>query len=131
MDSATGSSAFTNVMSTDLSPWELPAEWHLEGDSAARGLVISRSRDARVLRGVWEVQPSRFKFEFFSDEMMVIVSGRVSIEEEDGLVLGLGPGDLAFFPAGQRTEWIVHEPLRKAFHSAAKEPHEGFPESTD
>jgi len=119
--------AHVDVGRAELKPWELPEDWHLEGDSSARGVVVSRSPDARLLRGIWEAQPSTFRFLFDSDETMVVLSGRMTITPDGGEPVELMPGDMAFFAAGTQTVWKVHEPMRKAFHAASTEP-QWFPE---
>ena len=45
-----------------------------------------------------------------------MVEGRVTVTPEGGEPTELGPGDTAFFPAGTRVLWEVHETLRKSWH---------------
>lgn len=61
---------------------------------------------------------------FDSDETMVVVSGRLTISVDDGRVVELSPGTMAFFPEGTETVWTVHETMRKAFHAVSDHPQE-------
>ena len=47
--------------------------------------------------------------------MFVVVSGRATIEFEDGASIDVGPGDVCVLEEGARTVWTVHETLRKAY----------------
>jgi uncharacterized cupin superfamily protein len=50
-----------------------------------------------------------------ADEIFVVLSGRATIEIEDGPTLEVGPGDIGTYPPGTRTTWTVHETLRKVY----------------
>ena len=50
-----------------------------------------------------------------ADELFVVVSGRATIEIEDGPTLEVGPGDVCVLEEGARTVWTIHETLRKAY----------------
>jgi uncharacterized cupin superfamily protein len=47
--------------------------------------------------------------------MFVVVSGRATVEVEDGPTLELGPGVVGVLREGDRTTWTVRETLRKAY----------------
>jgi len=49
------------------------------------------------------------------DEVFVVLSGRATIEFEEGRILEVGPGDVAVPPEGAATRWTVHETLRKVY----------------
>ena len=44
---------------------------------------------------------------------MHIISGEVIVTDEQGRVHRLGPGDMAFFPAGSHSVWLVTKEVRK------------------
>lgn len=111
--------AFAHVPGTELEAWPLPPESLIEGDPAPRGHIVSKSPDDRILRGVWEADPSTFDLTFDSDETMVVLSGRMTIAVPDGPSVDLGPGDMAFFAEGTPARWTVHERMRKTFHCAS------------
>ena len=114
--------AGTRITDTELVSWALPADWVLEGTPDARGAVISRSDDSRIIRGVWECTPGRFNWVFNYDETLVVVSGRATVELDTGEHLELEPGVMAFFGRGHDSTWTVHETLRKGFHADSPEP---------
>jgi uncharacterized cupin superfamily protein len=47
------------------------------------------------------------------DEMVHVISGEVFVTDETGLERRLGPGDMAFFPAGSHSLWRVPVAVRK------------------
>lgn len=111
-----------NIASAKLESWPLPAEWIIDGQPAPSGLVLSKSEDARQVRGVWACTPGKFRWNFSYDETIVVVEGRATVELENGSVVTLQPGDLAFFERGQWSTWTIHESLRKAFHADSPTP---------
>jgi uncharacterized cupin superfamily protein len=46
-----------------------------------------------------------------------VLTGRATIEVEDGPTLEVGPGDAGLLHAGDRTTWTVHEDLRKIYQT--------------
>ena len=66
--------------------------------------------------GIWECTPGCFYLPHNYEETVTIISGRVTVTPEGGAATELGPGDTAFFPAGARVLWDVHETLRKSWH---------------
>jgi uncharacterized protein len=110
------------VEDVDLAAWPLPADWVLAGSPDARGAVLSRSDDSRIIRGVWECTPGRFKWSFTYDETLVVLSGKATIELDTGERVDLSPGTMAFFGRGHDSTWTVHETLRKGFHADSPDP---------
>jgi uncharacterized cupin superfamily protein len=64
--------------------------------------------------GVWE-HTTGVSTDVESDEVFVVLSGRATVEVEDGPALELAPGDIGVLEAGARTTWRVHETLRKVY----------------
>ena len=112
----------TRIADTELTAWPLPAEWIIEGAPDAKGAVISRSDDSRIIRGVWECTPGRFSWTFSYDETLVVESGRATVELDTGEQVELSPGVMAFFGRGHESTWTVHETLRKGFHADSPDP---------
>ncbi len=77
---------------------------------AARDLVS----DAHRTVGVWEHGPG-VSTDVETDEVFVVLSGRASVQVQDGPLLELRPGDVCVLTAGDRTTWTVHETLRKVY----------------
>lgn len=105
-----------------LQSWPLPASLVLSGQPQASGLVLSKSADARQVSGVWSSTPGRFRWNWDYDETVFVLSGRATVELEDGRRVELVPGDMAFFARGDRSVWTIHETLRKGFHADSPEP---------
>ena len=64
--------------------------------------------------GVWE-HTTGTSTDVEVEEVFVVLSGRATVEVEDGSVLELRAGSIGVLAAGARTTWIVHEPLRKVY----------------
>jgi len=111
-----------NIADAQLQSWPLPVDWLEQGNPTASGAVLSKSDDSRVVRGVWECTPGRFRWNFTYDETVIVVKGRATVELESGETISLNPGDMAFFERGQWSTWTIHEPFRKAFHADSPEP---------
>ena len=106
-----------NVANAQLESWPLPKTIVTAGDPVARGLVFSRSADGTSVRGIWACTPGSFRWTWTDEEMVTVISGRATVAMDDGRRVELAPGDMAFFEAGQGSEWTIHEPFRKSFHT--------------
>jgi len=61
----------------------------------------------------WSCTPGRFEWHYAVDETVHIISGEVFVTDEKGRIHRLGPGDMAFFPAGSHSVWQVTKEVRK------------------
>src|SRR4051794_36208305 len=97
----------------DLTPDPIDPSWILEGAPLALSTVLSSSRDlqARVL--VWECSPGKVMWHYRMDETILILEGRVVLDDGIGGPKLLGPGHSIFFPAGAVVKWHVQERVRK------------------
>ncbi|GAA1960461.1 cupin domain-containing protein [Kitasatospora viridis] len=102
------------VPNAELDPEPLAPARVLAGTPEASGRVLWESPDGRTVRGIRQLTPGVLS-DVAADELFVVVSGRATIEIEDGPVLEVGPGDVCVLNAGDRTVWTVHETLRKAY----------------
>lgn len=48
-------------------------------------------------------------------EVCYLLSGKVTVESDNGDVRELGAGDLFVMPSGWQGTWHIHEPVRKVF----------------
>jgi len=87
--------------------------WVLSGNPVTRTLNVVRSRDWTSNIVVWECSAGRFRWHYVKDEALVVISGEAFISEGNGEERRLGPGDLAFFPAGASCVWRVPEGIKK------------------
>jgi uncharacterized cupin superfamily protein len=101
-----------------LTPDELDPAQIVSGDPRVASAVLHESPadvGGRVVeRGVWEITPGVVT-DVEADELFVVLSGRATIEFENGPTLEVGPGDAAVLPEGAVTRWTVHETLRKVY----------------
>ena len=112
----------THIADAELVSWPLPAEWVVEGNPEASGAVLSKSADSRIVRGVWQCTPGRFRWNFSYDETLVVLYGRATVQLESGEEVSFGAGDMVFFERGQWSTWTIHETLRKGFHADSPDP---------
>ena len=106
----------------DLDPWSIPSDDIISGQPDARGMFLWQTDDKRIGSGVWTCTPGTFRADYAWDETAQILEGRVTITDDDGDIVTLGPGDLFFVPIGSKTTWVVHEAVRKSFHLRANDP---------
>ena len=97
----------------DLAPAPIPTDWILAGKPEARSKQLVRSRDGASSIMAWSCTAGRFNWRYTVDETVHIISGEVFITDETGEERRLGPGDMAFFPAGSSSMWRVPSEVRK------------------
>ena len=73
------------VSVAQLQPWPLPRELVIDGEPNASGSVLSKSPDVRVVRGIWDCTPGKFRWDWNYDETIVVVSGREIDDEIPGV----------------------------------------------
>jgi len=104
----------TAPLTTDLDPSPIAQNWILTGTPQARIKKLATSADAMANVVVWDCSPGSFNWHYSQDETVVVISGEVFISSEDQRQeRRLGPGDMAFFPAGSSATWRVTEHFRK------------------
>lgn len=78
------------------------------------GEIAAWSGQPGVVTGVWSCTPGVFA-DVEVDETFVVLSGRATIEPDDGDAVEVKAGDVCVLPAGLRTTWTVHEALLKVY----------------
>jgi uncharacterized cupin superfamily protein len=112
----TGSrAAKIRISDANLKPDPIAAKDVVSGAPRAADFVFSVSPDSRETRGVWTCTRGSFRWTFDVNETAVILEGRVTVRMDDGVLLDLKAGDLAFFPRGQKSVWTIEENLRKVY----------------
>jgi len=111
-----------HVPSAILASWPLPPELILAGNPRTSGSVLAKSPDGCIVRGLWDCTPGSFRWTWDYDETVFVLSGRATVALQDGRVIELTPGDMAFFARGQGSVWTVHERFRKGFHADSPVP---------
>jgi len=97
-----------------LDPGDLDPASVVDGSPEVTEATLWTSADGRIIRGVWQITAGTVT-DVEADELFVVVSGRASVQVEDGPTLELEPGVMGVLARGIRTTWTVHEPLRKVF----------------
>jgi uncharacterized protein len=96
-----------------LDPAPIKPGWIVEGAPQARARELARSADGTAVVVAWSCTAGRFHWHYGVDETLHVISGEVFITNHDGVERRLGPGDMAFFPAGSRSLWRVPCAVRK------------------
>jgi len=102
--------------------WPIPGEDIIVGNPDAQGTIFSRSDDSCLARGVWRCTPGKFIWHFTWDETLSVFEGRATLELDDGGIIELEPGVVAFIGRGQDVTWTVHETIVKSFHIDSPDP---------
>jgi len=107
---------FASPADVELAPAAIPPHWIIEGAPQARSARLARSADGTASVVAWSCTAGRFNWHYGGDETLYILSGEVLVTDENGEVRRLGPGDMAFFPAGSLSIWHVpREVMKLAF----------------
>jgi uncharacterized cupin superfamily protein len=78
------------------------------GSYRGRVWEIDRSSDGRRSIALFE-QSGEVDFEYSCDEVFLVRSGKLSCTFDDGQVVELGPGDVAFFPKGTKGHFVTSD----------------------
>lgn len=75
------------------------------------------SADARLASGIWNCEPGAWRIAFAADrhEFFCIISGRIRIHDEHGMVAEFGPGDAGIIPANFAGTFEVIEAVSKHY----------------
>ena len=69
-----------------------------------------------VSSGVWKCAPCLEKFDSYPvDEMMVVISGSVTVTNSEGTAATFNTGDTFFIAKGTKCVWKITETLHKFF----------------
>jgi uncharacterized cupin superfamily protein len=116
LSSSTSSTSLVHLSAPAAAlPEPAPKPTSLDGQVEST-LVTWEAPDGSTEVGVWECSPGRFTAvrDGYS-ETCQILSGRATIEGEDGVSAELEPGSTIVLPSGWRGTWTVHETLRKTY----------------
>src|SRR5207244_5120854 len=97
----------------DLTISPINPAWIIEGAPVARNAILSRSADGTACTIAWDCTAGRFDWYYDFDETIHIQEGAVIVDDGHGPARRLGPGDVAFFPAGSHAIWHVEHYVRK------------------
>ena len=102
---------------TGLQPTSFVAPDAVEGDPPKEtGHVFFTNAEGNLTAGVWEATPYKEVSESYPvDELMVILSGSVTITDDEGHAETFSAGDAFVLPKGFKGTWENREPVRKYF----------------
>ncbi len=96
-----------------LGPVPIRPDWIIEGTPRTLAAEIAHTDDGTTRVYVWQTTAARFHWNYDADEIVQILDGEVFVADMTHGERRLGPGDVAFFPAGAETLWRVPDHLRK------------------
>ncbi len=102
-----------HAVTDQLEPEELHPDQILSGDPKTYLLVLAESEDGAE-SGLWRCTPG-IVTDTEVEESFLVITGRATIEFEDGTSVKVGPGDTHRFSGGENTVWTVEETLLKAY----------------
>jgi uncharacterized cupin superfamily protein len=97
----------------ELAPAPIRPNWIIEGNPEARSRLLAESADRTSSVMAWSCTAGCFRWCYSVDETVHIISGEVFVTDGSGATRRLGPGDMAFFPAGSRSTWTIPNEVRK------------------
>ncbi len=110
-----------DVFSEEYIEAALMAHLELEPVSADQVVAGSPLTGTQVLAtfgdneiGVWEMS-SGTMWDVEVDEVFLVLAGSARITRGDSSVLDVVPGSIVTLSAGERTEWVVQDFLRKIY----------------
>jgi uncharacterized protein len=98
-------------------PVPVPADDVVWGAPTTRLGVIATTEGPAEL-GVWEMTRGACR-DVEADETFVVLAGGAVLTVNGGPAREIGPGDLVTLRAGDRTEWVVEDVLRKLYIALA------------
>jgi uncharacterized protein len=104
---------FARPSEIELAADPICPSWVIDGEPQARSQRLAESADGTSSVMAWSCSAGRFEWQYTVDETVHIISGEVFVTDHQGQTQRLGPGDMAFFPAGSRSTWYVPVEVRK------------------
>lgn len=96
-----------------LEPEPLDPQQVLFGNPKTSALTLAESKEGAE-SGLWRCTPGTVT-DTEVEESFLVITGRGSIEFEDGSTVQLEPGVTHRFEGGEKTKWTVEETILKAF----------------
>jgi uncharacterized cupin superfamily protein len=79
----------------------------------ARAEWLVKSHDRTVSFVIWDCTRGIFRWDYNQDETFVVTAGEAFITDEGEREYRLGPGDMAYCPAGSSCTWRVPDYVKK------------------
>ena len=71
--------------------------------------------DGEKSAGIWQCTPGPSHWAQDENEVIYVLSGRMTVTPEGGQPTEIGAGDVAVFPLGWTGIWDIHETVRKVY----------------
>jgi uncharacterized cupin superfamily protein len=89
-------------------------------DKTETNHTFFQTDDESILTGVWESAPCKEEFESYPvDEMMIVISGSVTLTSADAQAEIFTAGDTFFIAKGTKCTWHITETMKKFYMIAA------------
>ncbi len=97
-------------------PLAPPLAYPLSGRIETAAHKVFTSENQAITSGFWQSEPGASRWEFTDrGEIINVLAGRMSVEEDGGELIDVHPGDVVVFPVGWKGVWTVTETLRKFY----------------
>jgi len=103
-----------DAATAELEDWG-PLEEATGPEMSTAGFTLWKNEATEAESGIWECTPGPSRWELETNEFVHVVSGRMTVTEDGGSPVDLGPGDTVVFPLGWNGTWDIHETLRKLY----------------
>ncbi|MEH3139153.1 MAG: cupin domain-containing protein [Mycobacterium kyogaense] len=112
MTNAILTSLLPGADSADLEDWG-PLDEATGEPMAVHGLEVWA--DGTQSAGIWQCSPGPSFWRQDENEVIYVLSGRMTVTPDGGQPQDLSAGDIAVFPVGWAGTWVIHETLRKVY----------------
>jgi len=102
---------------TGMQPSDMTADGDFTSDDHSElNHTFFSTHDDSILVGVWECAPCKEEIESYPvHEMMTVISGAVTVTNDDGHAETFTAGDVFYIPKGTKCTWHIEEKLRKFY----------------
>ena len=104
----------SDAATAELEDWG-PLEEATGPEMSTAGFTLWKNETTEAESGIWECTPGPSRWELETNEFVHVVSGRMTVTEDGGSPVDLGPGDTVVFSLGWNGTWDIHETLRKLY----------------
>jgi uncharacterized protein len=96
----------------ELEDWG-PLEEATGAEMATAGVTLWEDGEASA--GIWECTPGPSHWTLETNEVIHLVSGRMTVVPDGDEAVLIVAGDVAVFPRGWTGTWTIHETVRKVY----------------
>lgn len=90
-----------------------PLEEATDGEMLTSGVTLWEKDGAET--GIWESTAGPSRWHLDTNEFVHVLAGKMTVAEDGGLPIEVGPGDTLLFPKGWSGTWDIHETIRKLY----------------